>query len=73
MIPGLGDPLEKGMATEFHGQRSMAGYSLWGCKESATLHPSPTLSSLSYLTVQFLNDLYLSDMPGALENDGIYG
>ena len=35
------DSLEKGMATtpvffprEFHGQRSLAGYSPWGCKES---------------------------------------
>ena len=35
------DPLEKGMAThssilpgDFHGQRSLAGYSLLGCKES---------------------------------------
>ena len=37
------------------------------------LYPSPTLSSSSYATVQFLNDLYLSDMPGALENNGIYG
>ena len=34
------DPLEDGTATalvelpgEFHGQRSLAGYSLWGCKE----------------------------------------
>ena len=34
------DPLEKGMATqplflrgEFHGQRTLAGYSPWGCKE----------------------------------------
>ena len=37
---GREDPLEKGMAThssmpgEFHGQRSLAGYSPWGCKES---------------------------------------
>ena len=37
------DPLEKGMATspvflpgEFHGQRSLAGYSPCGCKESDT-------------------------------------
>ena len=37
------DPLEKGMATlsvflpgEFHGQRSLAGYSSWGHKESDT-------------------------------------
>ena len=35
------DPLEKGMATtpvflpgEFHGQKNLAGYSPWGCKES---------------------------------------
>ena len=38
---GLKDPLEKGMATyssilawRFHGQRSLAGYSPWDCKES---------------------------------------
>ena len=37
---GQEDPLEKGMATslvflpgELHGQRSLAGYSPWGCKE----------------------------------------
>ena len=42
-VPSLGqeDPLEKGMAPtpvflpgESHGQRSKAGYSLWGHKES---------------------------------------
>jgi len=38
---GWEDPLEKEMATEFsilsgecHGQRSLVGYSSWGCKES---------------------------------------
>ena len=38
---GWEDPLEKEMAThpsiptrEFHGQRSLVGYSPWGCKES---------------------------------------
>ena len=37
---GQEDPLEKGMAThsmllpgEFHGQRSLVGYSPWGLKE----------------------------------------
>ena len=37
------DPLEKEMATttvflpgKLHGQRSLAGYSPWGCKESDT-------------------------------------
>ena len=42
-VPSLGlkDPLEKGMATHssilvwrIHGQRSLALYSPWGCKES---------------------------------------
>ena len=33
---GREDPLEKEMAMtgEFHGQRSLAGYSLWSSKES---------------------------------------
>ena len=40
-IPGLGRSLGEGMAThsvflpgEFHGQRSLAGYSPWSCQES---------------------------------------
>ena len=36
---GREDPLEKGMvflAGEFHGQRSLAGFSPWGRKESDT-------------------------------------
>ena len=43
LIPGSEDPLEKGMAThssilpgEFHGQRSLVGYSPQGHKESDT-------------------------------------
>ena len=37
--PDREDPLEEGVAThssigESHGQRSLAGYSPWGCKES---------------------------------------
>ena len=43
LSPGLKDSLEKGMAThssifaeEFHGQRSLVGYSPWGHKESDT-------------------------------------
>ena len=31
---GREDLLEKGMPGEFHGQRSLASYSLWGCRES---------------------------------------
>ena len=44
-IPGLEDPLEGDMETHSsilenlenpHGQRSLGGYSLWGCKETDT-------------------------------------
>ena len=41
-IPRLGDPLEEGMVLQHsclenpHGQRSLAGYSPWGHKESDT-------------------------------------
>ena len=44
-VPSLGwqDPLEEEMALHYsilawkrHGQRSLAGYSPWGCKESDT-------------------------------------
>ena len=40
---GQEDPLEKGKTTHssilawrIHGQKSLVGYSLWGCKESDT-------------------------------------
>ena len=43
LIPGLEDPLEKETATDssilawkIHGQRSLVGYSPWGCKELDT-------------------------------------
>ena len=52
-IPGSEDPLEKGMAThssilpgEFHGQRSVAGYSPWGREE---------MDTTEQLTLYFLN------------------
>ena len=41
--PGIenGNPLQYFLSEKFHGQRSLAGYSPWGCKESATTeHPS---------------------------------
>ena len=40
-FPGLGDPLEEGTVTHSgilapHGQRSLVGCSLWGCRELDT-------------------------------------
>ena len=35
---GQEDPLEKGLAVELHGQRSLAGYSPWGCKDTRISH-----------------------------------
>ena len=53
---GQEDPLEKGMATqslpgEFHGQRSLAGYSPWGHKVSDT---TEQLTSHSLLKVKIV-------------------
>ena len=31
---GHGNPLQDSMTGEFHGQRSLVGYSAWSCKES---------------------------------------
>ena len=33
---GNGNPLQYSCLRESHGQRSLVGYSLWGCKESDT-------------------------------------
>ena len=61
---GQEDPLEKGIATptpvflpgEFHGQRSLAGYSPWGHKESDTTERL-TLSHLTDLLGFFLSSV----------------
>ena len=51
---GWEDPLEKGMTTtvflprEFHGQRSLAGYSPWGRKESDIRETNTFTFSHSY-------------------------
>ena len=44
LIPGLGrapgedkQPTPVFLLREFHGLRSLVGYSLWGCKESSTI------------------------------------
>ena len=33
---GQGNPVQYSFSGEFHGQRRLAGYSPWGCKESDT-------------------------------------
>ena len=56
---GWEDPLEKGMAThssilawrEFHGQRSLMGYSSWGCKESDMTERLSTAQHYTTLTL----------------------
>ena len=52
-IPGLerspregnGNPLQYSWLQNPHGQRSQAGYSLWGCKESHTTERLSTAST----------------------------
>ena len=67
---GWEDPLQKGMAThpvfwpgEFHGQRSLAGYSPWGHKKSKmTVQLLFSLLSVGFvvLKVQNNNVIYLN-------------
>ena len=47
LIPGLGSPLKQEMPTcsvflpgKSHGQRSLMGCSIWGCKELDTTEPT---------------------------------
>ena len=69
---GREDPLEKGMVPtlvflpgKFHGQRILAGYSPWDCKELDTSElltpPSPYICVYSVLMI--LNKQYLRDVP----------
>ena len=57
---GLGDPLEEGMAThssilagKSYGQRSLASYNPWGCRES-------DMTEHSHACVLFLQNTFLS-------------
>ena len=74
-IPGLGRPLEQEMAAhssifawEFHGQRSMAGYSPWGCEtvrhnEKAHTHTPHTHTRVIYNAVL---------VSGTQQSDAVY-
>jgi len=62
-IPGLGRspggkhgiPLQYSCLENPHGQRSLAGYSPWGCKDSDTTEQLNTGHRFSYQTKQTLN------------------
>ena len=73
---GWEDPLEEGMATHYsclenqHGQRSLAGYSPWGCKESGIterlsthreylIHPLICLESGKRATTNFVSLFFM--------------
>ena len=57
---GRKDPLEKGQVTQVqysclenpHGQRSLVGYSLWGCKELDTTDQLRLSDTFLVVTVQ---------------------
>ena len=61
-VPSLGweDPLEEVMVTQYsclenlHGQKSLVGYSAWGCKESDTAQQS--FSQFLYQSAPFLSE-----------------
>ena len=75
MVQSLGqeEPLEEGMATssvflpgELHGQRSLAGDSPWGCKESDT-------TEVTWHTIRFEGILTGSVVKNPLANAGDTG
>ena len=77
-VPSLGgeEPMEKGMAThssmlagEVHGQRSLAGYSPWGRKESDMTEQLAHLSmGIGNLKRNLFSHSVMSD---SLQSDGL--
>ena len=68
-VPGSEGPLEEGMAThstpviwpgESYGQRSLAGYSLWGHKESDTTEPTQHTCIITQNLTVNSNELIIS-------------
>ena len=55
---GNGIPLQYSCLENFHGQRSLAGYSPWGCKESGTTEHTrthaPLRRNLKYINYQLV-------------------
>ena len=83
-VPGSGRSLEKGMAAhsvflpgKFHGQRSLVGYSPWGCKESGmTEQLSTHIIALQrcvrfYRTEKWVSDMY-TYIPSSLDSLPVY-
>ena len=49
-----GNPTPVFLPGEFHGQRSLEGYNLWGCKESDTTEHTTTTAQLHYFQAGWL-------------------
>ena len=66
---GWEDPLD--LPGKSHGQRSLAGYSLWGCKESDTAEQLSRAESLIEFRTTFLMFPWIASVPfGALMGSG---
>ena len=70
------------MPGEFHGQRSLAGYSSWGCKESDTteqLSTSAYISTQEYKTglkefgVHVIQEIFNTKLISGIEGDLFLG
>ena len=69
---GNGDPLQYTCLENPHGQRSLEGYSLWGCKESDTTEHLHTYIPLSQLiSVWFNTKIIKSMLPSYLSVDSL--
>ena len=57
---GYGNPLQYFCLDNSHGQKTLAGYSPWGCKESDTAERLSTCTHMVSWTFAFLQFLYIS-------------
>ena len=59
---GNGNPLQYSCLENPHGQRSLAGYSPWGCKEWDTNEHTHTPAQTHLLSIHHLSVIYLSSI-----------
>ena len=78
LIPGLEDPLERKwqptpvvLPGESHGQRSLVGYSSWGCTESDTIKRLNNNNNINTLNSHFIFiSSYQCSFPATLFHSG---